>query len=279
VPWALAVLDTLPVVEVNRLVATIRPDARWWRVWDDALDALKRRDGLSAYNRWQRALIAFHHGTLAESFARMEEPRTSPFLRTCWFTLRHLDGLPVGDERLTSAASFAAVDTGSAWALSCGAMYAAQEGRWDDHRQLLERLDARAERLLADGNTSGARFNAAQANVARSVGEWKHGRTAAGFELLEEARRGGVHWPGISGDLLMDMGDYRAAVRQYNTDWTGPLTRLKLARAHEMLGEDEKARAAYSYFVQAWSDADPELQPIVEQAKESIARLNADRPL
>jgi tetratricopeptide (TPR) repeat protein len=186
---------------------------------------------------------------------------------------------PVGDERLTSAASFAAVDTGSAWALSCGAMYAAQEGRWDDHRQLLERLDARAERLLADGNTSGARFNAAQANVARSVGEWKHGRTAAGFELLEEARRGGVHWPGISGDLLMDMGDYRAAVRQYNTDWTGPLTRLKLARAHEMLGEDEKARAAYSYFVQAWSDADPELQPIVEQAKESIARLNADRPL
>jgi hypothetical protein len=45
-----------------------------------------------------------------------------------------------------------------------------------------------------------------------------------------------------------------------------------------MLGEDTKARDAYLYFVQAWSDADPELQPMVEQAKESIARLGGDRP-
>jgi tetratricopeptide (TPR) repeat protein len=272
------VLDTLPAVEVNRYVATMRPDARWWRVWDEELDALKRRDELGTFNRWQRALIAFHHGALAESFARLEEPGTSSFLRTCWFTVRHLDGLPIGADRLESAASLAAVDTGSAWALSCGAMYAAQEGRWDDHRQLEERLDARAVRLLADGDTSGARFSAAQANIARGVGEWKQGRPAAGFALLEEARRNGVHWPEISGDLLMDMGDYQAAVRQYKTDWTGPLNRLKLARAYEMLGENEKARDAYSYFVQAWSEADPELQPIVEQAKESIARLGGDRP-
>jgi TolA-binding protein len=76
----------------------------------------------------------------------------------------------------------------------------------------------------------------------------------------------------------MEMGDYTAAVRHYKTDWTGPLTRLKLARAYEMLGENEKARDAYSYFIQAWSDADPELQPIVEQAKQSFARLSGDSP-
>lgn len=195
-----------------------------------------------------------------------------------WFTRWYLDELPVSAERLESSVDLAALDTIGTWTLNAGAMYAASKGRWDDHRLLVERLDAQAERLLAAGDTTGARSLAAHSAWARGFGEWKRGRLETAFTLLEEARRAGVSWTEFSGDLLMEMENYTLAVRHYKANWINPLTRLKLASAYEMLGEDEKARDAYSYFVQAWSDADTELQPIVEQAKESIERLAGDRP-
>jgi hypothetical protein len=143
---------------------------------------------------------------------------------------------------------------------------------------MVERLDIRVERFLAAGDSAAARTAAAHSAWARGFGEWKHGRLEAAFDLFEQARRAGISWPEFSGDLLMDMEDYTLAARHYKVNWTNPITRLKLARAYEMLGDDAKARDAYFYFVQAWSDADTELQPMVEQAKESIARLGSDRP-
>jgi hypothetical protein len=42
------------------------------------------------------------------------------------------------------------------------------------------------------------------------------------------------------------------------------------------MGEKEKARDAYLYFVESWANADPELQPMVEEAKQAIVRLRDD---
>jgi len=275
---AIHALDTLPVLALSQDVATLHPAARWWPVWDEMLEALKRRDELTWWHRWYRARTSFYHGALAEGFTRLDEADVNPGTRTYWFTTWYLDGLPVSAERLESSVSLAAVDTTSNWSLNCGAMYAASEGRWEDYGLIVERLGARVERFLAAGDSAAARTAAAHLAWARGFGEWKRGRLEAGFSLLEEGRRGGISWPEFSGDLLMEEGNYTLAVRHYKANWTNPITRLKLARAYEMLGEDAKARDAYSYFVQAWSDADPELQPMVEQAKESIARLGGDRP-
>ena len=52
--------------------------------------------------------------------------------------------------------------------------------------------------------------------------------------------------------------------------------RLKRARVYERSGEAGKAREAYLYFVQSWANADTELQPIVERAKQDIVRLRGD---
>jgi hypothetical protein len=82
--------------------------------------------------------------------------------------------------------------------------------------------------------------------------------------------------PEITGDLLMETGEYQQATRHYQVDWIGPVARLKLARAYEMLGQSEKAHDAFAYFVEAWADADPELQPMVEEAKRSMVRLRGD---
>ena len=51
------------------------------------------------------------------------------------------------------------------------------------------------------------------------------------------------------------------------------LANRDLGRAYEQLGEDEKAIVAYAFFIEAWKDADPELQPWVQAARTAITRL------
>ncbi len=45
------------------------------------------------------------------------------------------------------------------------------------------------------------------------------------------------------------------------------------AKVYEVLDEYGKALEAYEYFVEYWNDADPELQPMVEEARQAIIRL------
>ncbi|MEJ2239348.1 MAG: serine/threonine-protein kinase [Gemmatimonadales bacterium] len=48
---------------------------------------------------------------------------------------------------------------------------------------------------------------------------------------------------------------------------------LERGRVHERLGNREAAVRAYSYVADAWRNADPELQPIVVEAREALQRL------
>ena len=97
-----------------------------------------------------------------------------------------------------------------------------------------------------------------------------------GLALVAYADDTWFDFPAILGDLYAEADSLEAAVRHYRSDWTDPLVRLKLARVYERMGEKEKARDAYLYFVESWVDADPELQPIVEEAKQAIVRLRGD---
>jgi tetratricopeptide (TPR) repeat protein len=48
---------------------------------------------------------------------------------------------------------------------------------------------------------------------------------------------------------------------------------LRRAQLHERLGETEEALENYGKFVELWVDAEPQLQPLVEQARERMAEL------
>ena len=41
------------------------------------------------------------------------------------------------------------------------------------------------------------------------------------------------------------------------------------------MGRDAEARDAYRYFLTWWSEADPELQPLVDEARQSLTRIAA----
>jgi hypothetical protein len=56
----------------------------------------------------------------------------------------------------------------------------------------------------------------------------------------------------------------------------GPLARIQLGRAQNMMGDNASARNSYEEFLSIWKDADPDL-PIYRQAKAEYAKLR--RPI
>jgi len=55
------------------------------------------------------------------------------------------------------------------------------------------------------------------------------------------------------------------------------LRALERGRVNERLGNRERALEGYAKVVQAWRNADPELQPYVEEARAALTRLSAER--
>ena len=86
-----------------------------------------------------------------------------------------------------------------------------------------------------------------------------------------EGSRVGVSWnrafatPSINGS-----GSTRLEAQWY------PFVLLRLSQLHASLGHRDKAIEYYTQFIDLWKDADPELQPQVEAAREALARLMAE---
>jgi serine/threonine-protein kinase len=57
-----------------------------------------------------------------------------------------------------------------------------------------------------------------------------------------------------------------------------PLVLRRLGELHESLGHREQAIDYYGQFIALWKDADPELQPQVEEARAALARLTGEPP-
>jgi serine/threonine-protein kinase len=56
-------------------------------------------------------------------------------------------------------------------------------------------------------------------------------------------------------------------------DYWYPVVLRRLGELHESLGHRDEAIEYYSKFIDLWKDADPELQPQVEEARRALARL------
>ena len=51
---------------------------------------------------------------------------------------------------------------------------------------------------------------------------------------------------------------------------------LERARVNDRLGNEEEAVEAYAFVADSWRNADPELQPVVEEARAALARLSGE---
>lgn len=102
------------------------------------------------------------------------------------------------------------------------------------------------------------------------------------YELALTDSFGSLYPAYIRGLAYLELGDGRPAAREFQKlidnpglCWefiTGPLARLQLARAEELLGDEASARKSYEEFLTIWKDADRDL-PIYRQVRAEYAEL------
>lgn len=165
------------------------------------------------------------------------------------------------------------------------AVEAAREGRFDDARAGVERLQEIADSVMAAGDSVAARSVQGRAWTLR-------GRLAAVTDSVDAAiahlRRGLAMINGLwtaprdidrywLAGLIRDRGGEDEALRIYGSlywnPWLEALGYYERARLHERRGEREQALLYYSRFLEMWADADPHLQPRIESAQRAMERL------
>ena len=82
----------------------------------------------------------------------------------------------------------------------------------------------------------------------------------------------------LRAEVLNEMGRHEEAMQLYTAaaDASLPLvpaSHLRIGEIHEERGEIDQAVERYSEFVDLWSGADPEYQPLVEDVRNRISRL------
>jgi tetratricopeptide (TPR) repeat protein/TolB-like protein len=200
-------------------------------------------------------------------------------------------GMPVSDELLERDLTLSGVDSVPHRKTFYAGAYAADRGRWSDHEDAVERIRDYSRRFSAEGDSVGARFTEGMAQALEGYALWRRNRPEEAAQLLEDARqkvtgksplgwemRGSVidlnavirFW---LAKLFFEMGRFREAERYFQSFWRDPLASYYLASIYEAQERFDHARRAYELFTIGWADADPELQPMVREARGAMARL------
>lgn len=156
----------------------------------------------------------------------------------------------------------------------CHALFWIARERWSLADRSAERFRSRAATLvLADSTRS--REMGQLLETLEAVRKWWAGRPDEAVESLERIRREGrIDLPlYLYADLYRDLGRAEDALTFYLGDWEDPLSHREAGLILTAMGRSEEARVHLEAFVTAWRDADPELQPLVEEARAVLARL------
>lgn len=245
-----------------------------------AIDARLDDDSRAYLRRLRFRHLALFDGRVREAMALLDDPLTPDVIRSCG-GLRLLErGLPVPDAVLERRLAASPADSSSFadrfW-VTCAASYAAERGRWSEHAALLSHARAVAGRARAAGDSAGAREWDEAAREAAANEVWRRGRRAEALHAFEGLLAGDVSWNALwpVGQLSLELGQLDQAERTFGAlrRWDGPPAYLSLGRILERTGRPAEARQAYAFVTYAWRNADPELQPPVDEARRALARL------
>jgi len=183
-------------------------------------------------------------------------------------------GLPVSDDYLEARFGPNTIgDAASRWHLVLAGFLAADQDRWEDHDQV----------LVIWQNRDAEEWH----SLVKAYGVWRRGDPESALTTISQlVRSGQINWFGalwMLGELHLENEQLKEAEEVFATfTWSDvlflsftfqPQAQLRLGQIYERQGETEKAVDAYSYFVEYWSEADPELQPMLQEARLAIARL------
>ena len=222
-------------------------------------------------------LTPLRDGSLRKLIRYATDPRMNRNLVFFCPYMAKLLGFPISDELLDQAAQRLPREERERPGLF-GATQAAERGDWDAFQSVVEGLRDRRAAADSTEEAEDGPDRERELRTAEAFGLMARGRTeeaAAAFEAMKSAWWTNRWW---LGQLYLELGRPRDAIRWLNT-FVGvsnafwPIAWLYIGQAYEQLGELEEARTAYASFVDMWQNADPELQPIVDEARAALARI------
>jgi class 3 adenylate cyclase/tetratricopeptide (TPR) repeat protein len=261
-----------------------------FRAAEEALiGVLAEREGLEEAATRLRFWFFLGHGRVRAALEQLDDPSlTERAIADGLYTAAFMD-MPVPRERLDSALAIDSADSALTIKTFVAGAYAADHARWADFDSVRARVRRHGSRSLAAGDSTAVRFAKTVDKALEGFGLWKRGRAAEAETLLEAAFRdapGRLNWHlrWILGELFLDMKRPKEAASYFESFWPCgcavndfALSYWFLGKAYEDAGEFAKARAAYELFDEAWQEADPELQPLVVQARAAMTRLGGPR--
>jgi tetratricopeptide (TPR) repeat protein len=228
---------------------------------------------------WRFMDLGAGTGRVREALGSLDHPSMPPHVRGCGPLHLSILGLPVPDSILAAALSTSRADSSefrNPWWVTCAAKYAVGRSQWGEHDRLLSHARDMARAALAEGDTVSARRWDRSVRDAEAHALWRQGRKAdalAGYQSLL-ANHVEAEWAlWYMGQLATELGRLDLAERAYERLWLEPLATRNLGRIYERTNRPVEAREAYEVFALAWRDADPELQPLVQEARRAITRL------
>ena len=289
---AIARLDSVPMADMTDLLVALR-HPRYWDALEPAMRAYFRRadeagisgvsaDRVRSASSFYAVTGAAQAGQAAKAVEFMDYFSEFGGWQSCMLMQMVHVGLPVPADQLEQRLGAGPGDDFDTFGLGCLAILAIDQNRPGDLDALTIAIADRRQQAIDAGASEEEQYLADLLEFMEGYRLWRAGDPEGALPLLEDNFRsvGGPMGRLWIGQIYMELGQPEEAVTWLNTMWGNQYTTvayLELARAYEALGEPERAVAAYAEFVEAWADADPELQPRVEAARTRMEEIVRER--
>ncbi len=225
---------------------------------------------------------ALMDGQVRRALASLDDSATAGYIRYGGALYLLIRGVPVTRRLLEEALAAGLADETLFSSNEIGALSvagaAARLGRGREYGSVLSRMRERAAREPRASDSTGVGHWTWAVRVAEADALWQRGRKAEALRIFETALSGDRGWMALwpVGELSLELGKLDQAERAYRALWQQDFTaaRLQLARILERAGRPAEARVAYRFVADAWRNADPELQPQLEEARQAVLRLS-----
>lgn len=225
------------------------------------------------------ARALFNQGKIEEALDLMARPAVERWRRCALFVFRVTE-LPAYADRVRAA--LPAGPGAEAWDpvergldAFCGAALASELGIREAFEEARARLARAMEEASALEDLPGAADLRTFAALPDAYWEWRQeGASEENASALEAGRSFGFPPAYIMGELYEELGRPQDAEAAYRTDgFTSASSWYRLAHLHDGLGDTARARDAWERVLLAWEDADPALQPRVDEARQRLTDL------
>ena len=289
---AFTVIDTTAFRDRNAL-ATVAADLRHPTMLELKEEVARRLLEAGMAGDWEfnlaigRSMVAMDRGRWDDFRAYVSDERMAfavPFQ-----TYRALlFGVPVPADVVRGELALTEADTLSLdpWALP-RMLVAAEQGRVDAVGTVTERWWAEADSLEAAGDMRGARIQRWLNEMIEARAQWGGGDPEGALARLVPLQREATGWQFMVvvneiittyvADLHLELGNKEEAELYYRSLVDRPRAVLALARLRDEAGDTEEAAAYYARVIQFWEDADPELQPQVQEARDRLQEIVRER--